>query len=83
MIFGILVRTLARLLSSFLDMMYLQVAALESEYKNFGFGNFVNNVSQKCVEIETGTHTRVLYSFPRQMVVHYEEVELSKLLKIL
>ena len=61
--------------------MYLQVVTLEWEYKNLGFGNFVKNVSQKCVEIETWTHTRILYSFPGQMVVHYEEVELSKTLE--
>ena len=61
--------------------MYLQVVALEWEYKNLGFGNFVKNVSQKCFEIEAWTHTRVLYLFPGQMVVHYEEVELIKTLK--
>ena len=53
--------------------------ALEREYKNLG--NFVKNVSQKCFEIEAWTHTRVPYSFPGQMVVHYEEVELSKTLE--
>ena len=41
----------------------------------------MKNVSQKCVEIETWTHTRILYSFPGQMVVHYEEMELSKTLE--
>ena len=61
--------------------MYFQMVALEWEYKNLDFGNFVNNVSQKCVEIEAWTHTRVLYSFPGQMIVHYEEEELSKTLE--
>jgi len=37
----------------------------------------VKNVSLKCFEIEAWTHTIVLYSFLEQMVVHYEEVELS------
>ena len=55
--------------------------ALEWKYKNLGFGNFVKSVSQQCFKIEAWTHTRVLYSFPRQMVVHYEEVELSKTLE--
>ena len=50
----------------------------EREYKNLGFGKIVKIVSPRCFEIEAWTHTRVLYSFPGQMVVHYEEVELSK-----
>ena len=40
----------------------------------------MKNVSPKCFEIEAWTHTRVPYSFLRQMVVHYEKVELSKTL---
>ena len=55
--------------------------ALEWEYKNLGFEIFVKNVSPKCFEIEAWTHTRVPYSFTGQMVVHYEEVKLSKTLK--
>ena len=38
-------------------------------------------VSPTYFEIEAWTHTRVFYSFPGQMVVHYEEVELSKTLE--
>ena len=38
----------------------------------------MKNVSQKCFEIKAWTHTRVPYLFPGQMVVYYEEVELSK-----
>jgi len=53
----------------------------EREYKNLGFGKIVKIVSPRCFEIEAWTHTRVLYSFPGQMVVHYEEVELSKTLE--
>ena len=41
----------------------------------------MKNVSPKCFEIVARTHTRVPYSFPGQMVIHYEEVELSKTLK--
>ena len=62
-------------------MIFIQVNDPEREYKNLGFGNFVENVSQKCFEIEAWTHTRVPYSFPGQMVGHYEEVELSKTLE--
>ena len=40
----------------------------------FGIGGKI--VSQKCVVMEEWTHTRDLYSFPRQMVV-----ELSKTLE--
>ena len=38
-------------------------------------------VSPTCFEIEAWTHARVPYLFPGQMVVHYEEVELSKTLE--
>ena len=41
----------------------------------------MKNVSPKCFEIEAWTHTRVPYSFSGQMIVHYEEVELSKTLE--
>ena len=34
----------------------------------------MKNVSQKYFEIEAWTHTRVPYSFPVQMVVHYEKL---------
>ena len=57
------------------------MVALEWEYKNLGFEDFVKNVSPECFEIEAWTHIKVPYSFPGQMVVHYEEVELSKTLK--
>ena len=80
-IFEIVTQTPARFLYAFLDLIFLQVDALEWEYKNLGFENFVENVSQKCFEIEVWTHTRVPYSFPGQMVGHYEEVELSKTLE--
>ena len=53
----------------------------EREYKNHGFGKIMKIVSLTYFEIEAWTHTRVLYSFPRQMVVQYEEVELSKTLE--
>ena len=55
--------------------------ALEWEYKNLGFRNFVKIMSPTCLEIEAQTHTRVLYSFSGQMVVHYDEVKLSKTLE--
>ena len=53
----------------------------EWEYKKLGFGNFVKIVSPTCFEIKAWTHTRVPYLFSGQMVVHYEEVKLSKTLK--
>ena len=74
-------RTPARFLYSFLDLIFLQVDGPEKEYKNLDFGNFVKNVSPKYFEIEAWTHTRVPYSVSGQMVVHYEEVELSKTLE--
>ena len=76
-------QTPERFLYSFLDLIFLQVDVLERKYKNLSFGKIVKIVSLSCLEIEIWTHTRVLYSFPGQMVVHYEEVELSRLLKIL
>ena len=54
---------------------------LEREHRNLGFGKMVKIVSPTWFEIETWTHTRVSYSFPGQMVVHYEEEELSKTLE--
>ena len=59
-------------------MIFLQVDVLERECMNFGFGKIV---SPTCFEIEVWTQARVPYSFPRQMVVYYEEVELSKTLE--
>ena len=38
-------------------------------------------VSPTYFEIEALTYARIPYSFPRQLVVHYEEVELSKTLE--
>ena len=38
-------------------------------------------MSPTWFEIEAWTHTKVLYSFPGQMVIQYEEVELSKTLE--
>ena len=50
-IFEIVKQTPARFLYSFLDL-FFQVDALEWEYKNLGFRNFVKNVSPKSFEIE-------------------------------
>ena len=44
----------------------------------FGIGGEI--VSPLEFVIVVWTHTKVPYSFPRQMVVHYEEVDLSKTL---
>ena len=55
----------------------------EREYKNLGFGKIVKIVSSTWFEIEAWTHTRVPYSFLGQMVVHYEEWNWVRLLKIL
>ena len=74
-------QTPARFLYSFLDLIFLQVDVLEREYKNIGFGKIVKIVSPTCFEIEAWTHTRVSYLFTGQIVVHYEEVELSKTLE--
>ena len=74
-------QTLARFLYSFIDVIFLQVNGPEREYKNLGFGRIVKIVSPTYFEIEALTHTRVPYLFPRQMVVHYVEVELSKTLE--
>ena len=38
-------------------------------------------MSPTYLEIEAWTHTRVLCSFSGQMVVHYEDVKLSKTLE--
>ena len=54
---------------------------LERECRNLGFGKIVKIVSPTSFEIEVQTHESTLYSFSRQMVVHYEEVELSKTLE--
>ena len=62
-------------------MTFLQVDVPERECRNLGFGKIVKVVSPTCFEIEDWTHTRVPYSFLEQMVVHYEEVELSKTLE--
>ena len=61
--------------------MYLQVVILEKECRNLGFENFVKSVSPTCFEIVARTYARVPYLFPGQMVIHYEEVELSKTLE--
>ena len=61
--------------------MYLQVVVLEKECRDLGFENFVKNVSPKYFEMVARTHAKVPYSFSRQMVVHYEEVERSKTLE--
>ena len=53
----------------------------EREYKNLGFRKIMKIVSPIWFEIEAWTHTRVPYSFSGQMVVYYEEVELSKTLE--
>ena len=44
------------------------------------FGNYGEIVSPLDL-IVVRTHARIPYSFPRQMVVHYKEVELSKTLE--
>ena len=62
-------------------MIFLQVDVPERKYRNLGFGKIVKIVSPTCFEIEVWTHTRVLYSFLGQLVIHYEEVELSKTLE--
>ena len=62
------------------DLIFLQVDGPEMEYKNLGFEKIVKIVSPTWFEIEAWTHTRVLYSLPGQMVVHFE-VELSKTLE--
>ena len=76
-------QTPTRFLYSFLDVIFLQVDVLERECMYLGLEKIVEIVSPTCFEIEVWTHARVPYSFPGQMVVHYEEMELSKLLKIL
>jgi len=58
-------------------MIFLQVNGPEREYMNLDFGKFVKSVSPTCFEIVARTHVRVPYLIPGQMVVHYEEVELS------
>jgi len=60
---------------------FLQVNGPEREYKNLDFGKRVKIVSPAYFKIEAWTHARVPYSFPRQMVDHYEEVELRKTLE--
>ena len=45
------------------------------------FGNCGEIVSPSDFEIVARTHARVPFSFSRQMVVYYEEVELSKTLE--
>ena len=60
---------------------FFQVDVLEREYKNLNFGKIVKIVSPTCFEIVAQTHARVPYSFSRQMVVYYEEVELSNTLE--
>ena len=70
-------RTPARFLYSFLDLIFLQVDSPERDYKNLSFGKIVKIVSPTCFEIEIWTHTRVPYSFSGQMVVHFEYVKLS------
>ena len=68
-------RTPARLLYSFLDVIYLQVNGPEREYKNLNFENFVKSVSPTCFEIEAQTHESTPYSFSGQMVGHFEKGE--------
>ena len=53
----------------------------EREYKNIDFEKIVKIVSPTWFEIEVWTHTRVPYLFLGQMVVQFEEVELSKTLE--
>ena len=62
-------------------MIFLQVDVLERECRDLSFGKIVKIVSPTCFKIEAWTHARVPYSFPGQMVVHYEQVELSKTLE--
>ena len=62
-------------------MIFLQVDVLERECWNFGFEKFVKCVSPTCLEIVARTHARVPYLFLGQIVVHYEEVKLSKTLE--
>ena len=54
---------------------------LARECRNLGFEKIVKIVSPTCFEIEAWTHARVPYSFPGQIVVYFEEVELSKTLE--
>jgi len=57
-------RTPARFLYSFLDLIFLQVDGQEREYKNLSFGKIVKIMSPTWFDIEAWTHTRVPYSFP-------------------
>jgi len=50
---------------------------LEREYRNLGFEKIVKIVSLTSFEIVAWTHARVLYSCPRLMIGHFEEVGLS------
>ena len=74
-------QTPARFLYSFLDLIFLHLNGPEREYKNLGFRKIMKIVSPTCFEIKTWTHARDPYSFSGQMVVHYEEVKLSKTLE--
>ena len=74
-------RSHARFLYSFLAQIFLQMIVLERECLNLDFEKIVKIVSPTCFEIVAQTHARVLYSCPRLMIGHFEEVKLSMTLK--